>query len=181
MFETKYKSVIVMANIFGWSILSLIAVTRIAKEEQYETRLSNYVGREALEAELYAAALSNTITIGEDGNIVSTTPAADKLFGYNRDELKGRPGTVLIPERYKKAHAVAVDRGFQEFNGSSKVAIIPRCEGLRKDGTEISLEVRTRIITTDSGKVALARFTRTKDIRIVPAGNFTNYSIDTPE
>lgn len=152
----------------AWLFISAVIVSRIFMEEQYEDKLANYIGKDALEAEIYSAAFSNTITMGEDGKIRSVTPGAAALFGYTQDELRGMEAEKLMPERYRSVHRRSLARRFLEpIVDPYKIVNVPKCEGLRKDGTEMSMEVRTKVINTDSGKLAIARFTLTKDIETV--------------
>ena len=80
------------------------------------------------------------ITMAADGTIVSANPAAARLFGYNLDDLHGRPMVDLIPERHRAAHRAGVER-----YARTRERRIPwsslELPGLRSDGTEVLLEV----------------------------------------
>jgi diguanylate cyclase (GGDEF)-like protein/PAS domain S-box-containing protein len=45
-----------------------------------------------------------TVIVEEDGKIALVNAAADRLLGYDRGELDGRPVEVLVPERLMQGH-----------------------------------------------------------------------------
>lgn len=80
------------------------------------------------------------ITIDEKSRIVFVNTAAEKIFGYSKAELAGRPLTVLMPEPFRKRHRDAVSR-YIETGERSISWTGARFPGLRKDGREIPLEM----------------------------------------
>ncbi len=105
-------------------------------------------GAEVL-ARIPADRLVDLLDIAEDGIVtVDATHAivlfnrgAAKLFGYDPGEILGRPLDVLIPPRFRAAHAGQI----AEFGRAPEPARLmgERREvfGLRKDGTEFPAEV----------------------------------------
>jgi diguanylate cyclase (GGDEF)-like protein/PAS domain S-box-containing protein len=81
------------------------------------------------------------ISIDEDGLIREWNPQAERLFGWGRDEIVGRPvHHTIIPRRHRDAHL----RGLARFLSSGKQPMMARrleVEGLRRDGTEVSIEL----------------------------------------
>ena len=81
------------------------------------------------------------ISIDEDGLIREWNPQAARLFGWGRDEVVGRPLVqTIIPRRHRDAHL----RGITRFLSSGKVEMMARrleVEGLRRDGTEVPIEL----------------------------------------
>ena len=45
------------------------------------------------------------VILDDAGQIRLANAAAERLFGYSREELAGRPVDVLIPERYRDRHS----------------------------------------------------------------------------
>ena len=87
------------------------------------------------------SAQDGIIVIDTSGNITSWNEASESMFGYSRDEVMGRNlHSLIAPLRYREAYAVH----FEEFQKTGKGAAIGKTtglHGLRKDGTEFSLDL----------------------------------------
>ncbi|MCP4130023.1 MAG: PAS domain S-box protein [bacterium] len=84
--------------------------------------------------------LDAIITSDESRNIQSWNKGAKALFGYNEEEVIGKPVTIIIPERYREQHINGVNR----VSNGGKPKIVGQTvevEGLRKDGTEFPVEL----------------------------------------
>jgi PAS domain S-box-containing protein len=79
----------------------------------------------------------------------------EELFGFGRRELIGRPIETLIPQRYRAAHPSHV-RGFLESPESRPMGSGRDLYGLRKDGTEVPVEIGLSPIETSEGLFTLA-------------------------
>ncbi len=81
------------------------------------------------------------IVIDEDGNILSWNPAAERIFGYRRDDVVGKKiWETIIPDRFVEEYK----KGFEKFLKNGKGPIIGKpvnMPGKRKDGIEIPLEM----------------------------------------
>jgi diguanylate cyclase (GGDEF)-like protein/PAS domain S-box-containing protein len=81
------------------------------------------------------------ISIDEDGLVREWNPQAERLFGWPRDEIMGRPVVqTIIPRRHRDAHLRAVTR-FLERGELPMGARRLEVEGLRRDGTEVPVEL----------------------------------------
>ncbi|MCA1628013.1 MAG: PAS domain S-box protein [Acidobacteria bacterium] len=80
------------------------------------------------------------ITIDEESRIVLVNQAAEKIFGYTRQELVGADLTMLMPECLRHLHQAGFTRYQQtgERHISWEAIELP---GLHKDGREIPLEI----------------------------------------
>jgi PAS domain S-box-containing protein len=92
------------------------------------------------------------VVIDRDGRIVLVNSQTEKLFGYRRAELIGRPVEVLVPERFRKQHAA--DRARYAAAPQPE----PRAMGgrgdlwaRRKDGHEVPVEISLSPLPTDEG------------------------------
>ncbi|MBF0590053.1 MAG: response regulator, partial [Magnetococcales bacterium] len=88
--------------------------------------------------------LDAILTIDRHGIIVESNPAADALFGYPKNSLKGQElGAKIVPQAYRNQHREALARYAQSADITSPPKIKRRFEvqGLRSDGSLIDLEV----------------------------------------
>jgi PAS domain S-box-containing protein len=99
---------------------------------------------------LFESAPNGVLVADEAGRIILLNAQLERKFGYRRDELIGQPVEVLIPERFRGAHA--------KLRGSYIGAAAARAMGgerelfgLRKDGTEFPIEVGLNPIKASGG------------------------------
>lgn len=100
------------------------------------------------------AAPSGMIVVGKSGKIVLLNAQVERLFGYQREELIGKPVEVLIPPRFhsKKTN---LWKDLQEASDVFGMWQDMPLFGLRKDGTEFPLEIGVNPMTTESKKFTL--------------------------
>src|SRR5688500_19173739 len=89
-------------------------------------------------AAIVASAVDGIIVIDARGRIEAFNPAAERLFGYNATEVRGRNVTMLMPAPYHDEHdqylGRYVETGVPRIIGSGREA-----KGLRRDGTVFPL------------------------------------------
>lgn len=116
-------------------------VVRLRREKsEQETKLQHVVTRSQRDVHLLDTAPHALVIVAEDGRIEYVNAQAEQLFGYDRSALLGAPIDVLIPERFRRAHAAHVSRYL------AAPAARPMGSGLelvarRSDGTEVPVEV----------------------------------------
>ena len=85
-------------------------------------------------------AVDAIVTIEESGVIESVNPAAERAFGYSRDELLGRNVSMLMPSPYREEHDRHVERYLR--TGEARIIGIGReVEAQRKDGTVFPVDI----------------------------------------
>lgn len=105
---------------------------------------------------LLAIAAEAIIAVDERQHIVVFNDGAEKIFGYQREDVRGKPLDILLPPRFRAAHGSHVD-GFAG-NGETSRRMGERQEiyGQRKDGTEFPAEASIAMVYRDGKRSYLA-------------------------
>ena len=82
----------------------------------------------------------------------------EEVFGYRRDELVGQPLEILLPERFREAHAAHM-REFFAHPRTRPMALGLDIWGRKKDGAEFPLEVSLSFVEQGGAPLALALMT----------------------
>jgi two-component system sensor kinase FixL len=91
-------------------------------------------------AALLDAAVDAIILINEKGLITDFNRAAEKMFGYSADEVRGRNVNILMPQPYRREHDGYVQRYLK--TGNPRIIGIGReVVGRKSDGTEFPIEL----------------------------------------
>ncbi len=80
------------------------------------------------------------VSADAEGRIISWNRGARAIFGYQDDEIIGKPVTTLMPEQYREL----CDGGQQRVRAAEKPHLIGstrELHGLRKDGTTFTLDL----------------------------------------
>ena len=101
------------------------------------------------------AAPSAMIMINTEGCITLVNTQAEAVFGYSREELLGRPIESLVPERFR-SHHLDYRQGYLGDASARSMGAERELFGLRKDGTEVPIEIGLNPIQTAEGLLVLA-------------------------
>ncbi|HJT21545.1 MAG TPA: PAS domain S-box protein [Nitrospira sp.] len=80
------------------------------------------------------------IVIGQDRKVTLYNKGAQKLFGYEAEEVLGESIDRLLPERFRADHAQHIDVFAEAPEASRRMAQRREVFGVRKDGTEFPAE-----------------------------------------
>ncbi|MDQ6777123.1 MAG: PAS domain S-box protein [Actinomycetota bacterium] len=80
------------------------------------------------------------VIVNGAGEIQSANAATEKLFGYGREELKGRHAEMLIPDRHRDSHPGNPTAFFSESRVRQVDAGL-ELTGRRKDGIEFPIQI----------------------------------------
>ncbi|MHC4212705.1 MAG: PAS domain S-box protein [Planctomycetota bacterium] len=131
--------------------------------ETLETRVAERTSELQQASERIKAILENAsdgiITHEASGKIVMFNPEAERIFGYQADEIIGRSIDELVPEYVRAGHADLIKK-FREEDDTSRV-MDKRLEiaGQRKDGSTFPAEVGISKMYLD-GEVLMTAFVR---------------------
>jgi PAS domain S-box-containing protein len=101
------------------------------------------------------AAPNAMVMIDEQRRICLVNRRAEELFGHGRDAIIGELIETLVPERYRAAHPVHV-QAFSARPEARPMGAGRELHGLRKDGSEIPIEIGLNPLETSDGRFVLA-------------------------
>jgi len=134
-----------------------------AARDQLELRVRQRTAELALTNERTRAivdtALDGIVTMDHEGKITEFNPAAERIFGYSRSEVIGRPlAQVIIPSRLRERH----DAGLARYLATGEAPLLGKrleLSGLRADGSEVAVELSIKRMPGD-GPPSFAGFVR---------------------
>ena len=104
---------------------------------------------------LFEAAPNGVIAVDAAGRIALLNAQAEKMFGYSRADLVGKPVEVLVPQRFRGGHAdlrkSAAANPRTRPMGTNRVFL-----GLRKDGSEFPVEIGLNPVVMRAGQFVIA-------------------------
>ncbi len=94
------------------------------------------------------------LMVDKDRKIVLFNKQSETLFGYRRDEVLGKEVELLVPERFRSDHPAFIEEFFKDqeprtFQSNAHLY------GLRKDGTEVPVEIGLSTIVNSNGRFDL--------------------------
>lgn len=131
--------------------------------------------KEGIDA-LFLYATEGILVANDKGEITRTNPSAEKLFGYQKDELIGKKIEVLVPKRFSGNHVEHRDKFHQNPHPRSMGREM-ELFGLKKDGSEFPLEISLSPYSTGKGKFIIAFIVDTT-LRKKAEEKLKNYSFE---
>ncbi|MEP6538758.1 MAG: PAS domain S-box protein, partial [Bryobacteraceae bacterium] len=104
---------------------------------------------------LLEAAPDAVVVADQQGKIVLVNTQAGRLFGYLRDELLGQTIDMLVPERLRGQHP-GHRTGFFAEPRVRNMRAGTEIFAVRKDGTEVPVEINLSPVDTDEGVLVSA-------------------------
>lgn len=108
--------------------------------DEAETVTAGLARREAHLRSVLDTVPDAIVVIDEGGMVRDFSPAAERMFGWEAEEIRGRNVSVLMPDPYRSAHDGYLQRyyetGEKRIIGKGRVVV-----GQRKDGSTFPLEL----------------------------------------
>src|SRR4051812_18227136 len=103
----------------------------------------------------FESAPSAMVMVDGNGQIVLVNQQTEKLFGYDRGELLGQQVEILVPERFRLRHPQHREL-FSRQPTTRAMGAGRDLFGLRKDGSEVPIEIGLNPIQTKEDSFVLA-------------------------
>jgi PAS domain S-box-containing protein len=128
---------------------------RRSEQERARLYLSEQAARARARADarfrdLLEAAPDAILECDAAGRILVANPAAERLFGYSREELLAARIEDLVPERFRCAHAAHVSSYFAEPRRQA-IDVGRDLTARRKDGAEFPVEISLSPVQAEQG------------------------------
>src|SRR5437016_4861174 len=95
------------------------------------------------------------VAVDADGSIVQVNSQTEILFGYSRDQLKGKKIEMLVPERFRPGH----HQHRADYAHQPKIRRMGAgldLYGTRRDGSEFPVEISLSPVSTPQGMLVLS-------------------------
>jgi len=115
---------------------------------------------QALLSDILAIAADAIMTVDEEQRVLHFNQGAEQIFGYAADEIVGRPLELLLPVRFRAAHAGHV-RAFGEGQETARrMGHRREIYGLRKSGEEFPAEASISKLVLPDGRTVYSAVLR---------------------
>lgn len=106
------------------------------------------------------AAMDAIVTMDEEGRITTFNPEAERMFGWEADEVHGRlVSETLIPERFRLDH----EKGLSHWRRTGEGPALGRLRelvALRRDGSEVPVDLSISLGVREGDRATFVGFIR---------------------
>jgi|GEM_PF-1809567 len=132
---------------------ALVGYTRVMRDQtEWKAAMDALSESEQRKTAILEASLDAIITMDEDGRIVEFNPAAERTFGYPRNDVIGRTvAETIIPPHLREAH----NDGLRRYRQTGVGAVIGRrteWTAVRADGSQFPIELSISPVRLPSGR-----------------------------
>jgi PAS domain S-box-containing protein len=104
------------------------------------------------------------VIVDRDGLVQIINAQTERLFGYSRDELIGKPVEILMPQRFHAQH-VGHRSHYSESAKTREMGAGLELSGRHKDGTEFPVEISLSPLKTQGGTLISSAIRNVSDRR----------------
>ena len=102
------------------------------------------------------AAPDAMVAVRSDGTIRAANRRVTAIFGYEPSELVGQPIEILVPQHHRDAHPERRRRFMAEGVGRRMGERVSNLRGLRKDGSEVPVDISLSVVNIGLRKLVFA-------------------------
>jgi PAS domain S-box-containing protein len=124
-----------------------------ARRSASDDRAPRILGSPRLLARILDIADDAIISIDAQEHIWVFNQGAERIFGYQAAEVLGKPLSILIPARFRKAHSGHVGDFTRSATAARAMAQRSEIFGMRKDGSEFPAEASISRVDIDGDLV----------------------------
>ncbi|UXI70380.1 PAS domain S-box protein [Tahibacter amnicola] len=156
-FSGVVKAITAAASVPTAILLAKLVPQALAIPSIHELREANrrLQSSEARFRGLLESAPDAVVIVDAMGTIALVNQQTERMLGFHRDELIGKPVEVLMPIRYRYQHAGHRTDYFRSPRSRSMGAKLD-LYGLRKDGSEFPVEISLSPLETEEGTLVSA-------------------------
>lgn len=136
----------------------------VATMSQLREALALSQARERRAHKIIETAPDAIIVVDQAGLIVLVNEQTERLFGYSRDELLGKPVEILVPDHARAGHESKRTR-FVGAPSTRPMGLNLDLSGRRKDGSDVPIEISLSPMHTEEGVLVSAAIRDTSDRR----------------
>ncbi len=104
---------------------------------------------------LFESSPDAIIATNQDGQITEANSQVARYFGYSRAELLGQPIEVLVPERFRNAHADH-RKEYNEQPRTRPMGVGLSLHGRHKGGSEFPVDIMISTVESADGRIILS-------------------------
>ena len=104
---------------------------------------------------LFESSPDAIIATNQDGQITEANSQVARYFGYSRAELLGQPIEILVPERFRNAHADH-RKEYNEQPRTRPMGVGLSLHGRHKDGSEFPVDIMISTVESADGRIILS-------------------------
>jgi PAS domain S-box-containing protein len=136
-----------------------IALDRDATDQALRTSEARLPG-------IISLAADAIISVDEAQRIVMYNEGAQRIFGWSRDEVLGKPHDILLPERFRRTHRKHIPNFAAEPETARRMAERrPGILGLRKNGEEFPADAAVSKLNVGGRWLFTGRFCKQSNRR----------------
>ena len=133
-------------------VWELIRATRRSRDEMLRRHNAEMLWSETLKEAIMEAALDSILTIDGGGGVVEVNRTAERVFGYRREEMVGRPFTDLVMEGRSRGRFLRLLAGLADGSRKRQREQAMDLRAIRADGRVIPVEVSIKPIQLEGAQ-----------------------------